>query len=93
MSNTTFGKITGSVRDGAKDAHIMVDGVVVGVLTVDYAARNVGATRRKVHRAEAVHAYVDGAGFAFEIPARPVVGNRLAVSIARVKREIIARTA
>ena len=54
MTTITFGKLTGSVNDGAKDMEIVINGSTVGLLTVAYTATKIGATRRDKHVASYV---------------------------------------
>ena len=71
-----FGKLEGSVGDGAKYIDIMTDdGTIVGAIEIAYRAENIGATRRKAHFPDYVDAYLSGRGLDLSVPTIPVVGS------------------
>ena len=85
----SFGKLTGSVGDGEKNMEIMVNGKVVGLISVFYRMRHIGATRRKEHIPTDVEGYVEGLGeYTFEAMQTIDEHTSLADAIAYVKAQI-----
>lgn len=86
----TFGKLSGSVRDGSKSIDVVVDGAVCGMVEVWFEGVDLLDSRRCRHVATEVSGYILGAGIDVEVAAVPVGGKPLAGVVADVKAALIA---